>query len=70
MRLLPKNAELGWTPYAWLLYTIPYLVALYRNPQEPLELAGYIGAYVAFLILYFRAYWVSGVEARSDARGR
>ncbi len=60
MRLLPQNAELGWTPYAWLLYTIPYLVALYRNPQEPLELAGYIGAYVAFLIVYFMAYWVQG----------
>ncbi|MBP9945684.1 MAG: sensor histidine kinase [Vicinamibacteria bacterium] len=60
MRLLPKNSELGWTPYAWLLYTVPYLVALYKNPQGPLELAGHLGAYVAFLILYFVGYWVHG----------
>lgn len=60
MRLLPQSAELGWTPYAWLLYTIPYLVALYRTPQEPLALAGHIAAYVAFLVLYFTGYWVQG----------
>lgn len=60
MRLLPQNAELGWTPYAWLLYTIPFLVALYRTPQGPLELAGYLGAYVVFLVLYFTGYWVQG----------
>jgi two-component system, NarL family, sensor histidine kinase DesK len=60
MRLLPQNAELGWTPYAWLLYTIPYLVALYQNPQEPLALAGHLAAYVTFLVLYFTGYWVHG----------
>lgn len=62
MRLIPQNPELGWTPYAWLLYTIPFLVALYRNPLPPTELAGYLGAYVAFLILYFTGYWVHGLR--------
>lgn len=62
MRLLPQNAELGWTPYAWLLYTIPFLVALFKNPQGPLELAGYLTAYVVFLVLYFTGYWVQGIR--------
>jgi len=60
MRLLPPNAELGWTPYAWLLYTVPFLVALYKSSPPPVELAGYLGAYVIFLILYFGGYWVHG----------
>jgi two-component system sensor histidine kinase DesK len=60
MRLLPPNPELGWTPYAWLLYTVPFLVALYRHSLPPIELAGYLGAYVAFLLLYFTGYWVQG----------
>ncbi len=62
MRLLPQNAELGWTPYAWLLYTIPFLVALFKNPQGPLELAGYLTAYLVFLFLYFTGYWVQGLR--------
>jgi hypothetical protein len=25
MRLLPKDPDLGWTPYAWLIYFVPFL---------------------------------------------
>jgi two-component system, NarL family, sensor histidine kinase DesK len=62
MRLLPKNAELGWTPYAWLLYTVPFLVALFRSTLEPWLLAAYLAAYAAFLVLYFAGYWVRGTR--------
>ena len=62
MRLLPQNAELGWTPYAWLLYTVPMLLALFRAPLEPWSLAAYLIAYGAFLVLYFTGYWVQGVR--------
>lgn len=60
MRLLPPRTELGWTPYAWLLYLLPLLVALYQTPLDPWMRAGYGLACVAFLILYFIGYWVSG----------
>ena len=60
MRLLPRNAELGWTPYAWLLYTVPMLLALFRASLDGWSLAGYLLAYVAFLVLYFTGYWVQG----------
>ena len=62
MRLLPPRSELGWTPYAWLLYTDPLLVALVQTPTEPWIRSGYGLAYLAFLILYFIGYWVHGVR--------
>ena len=60
MRLLPKNTELGWTPYAWLLYTVPLVNALIGAPLDPWSRAGYTVAYLAFLVLYFLGYWVHG----------
>lgn len=62
MRLLPRNAELGWTPYAWLLYTVPMLLALFRASLDPGSLAAYLTAYVVFLVLYFTGYWVQGIR--------
>ncbi len=44
MRLLPRNAELGWTPYAWLIYTVPMLLALFRASLDPGSLAAYLTA--------------------------
>ena len=34
MRLLPKDPEIGWTPYVWLIYLIPFLAspAMRRRP--------------------------------------
>ncbi len=62
MRLLPPHTDLGWTPYAWLLYSAPLLVALALTPLDPWHLAGYLAAYAAFLVLYFLGYWVQGAR--------
>lgn len=62
MRLLPANTELGWTPYAWLLYTVPLLVALFQAPLSAWSLAGYAVVYAVFLVLYFLGYWVCGIR--------
>ena len=62
MSLLPPRTELGWTPYAWLLYTVPLLVALMQTPLDPLVRTGYAASYVIFLTLYFAGYWVCGAR--------
>jgi two-component system sensor histidine kinase DesK len=60
MRLLPEDRQLGWTPYAWLVYLLCF-------PAEPfLEHASWqtwaltgLGI-AAFLPLYFWGYWLQG----------
>jgi two-component system, NarL family, sensor histidine kinase DesK len=60
MQLLPKDRELGWTPYLWLVYAlgVPFNTVLrHAGPGEwALTLAGM----AVFLGLYFRGYWLSG----------
>ncbi|MBL0889680.1 MAG: hypothetical protein IBJ19_03610 [Gemmatimonadaceae bacterium] len=53
----PLPAELGWPPYLWLLYVVPFVVwpLLARaNPKE-LLLSGML--FLVFLWSYFQAYW-------------
>jgi two-component system sensor histidine kinase DesK len=63
-RLIPHDQNLGWTPFAWLIYIIPFAVTpLYRRSQNyPGSWALYLAATLVFLILYFRSYWVRGRE--------
>ena len=60
MRLLPNDKSLGWTPYAWLIYIVPFAITpLYvRRASWPL----YALATLAFVALYFRSHWVRGRE--------
>ncbi len=60
MRLLPQNKELGWTPYVWLVYLGFFFIQPsvdWTNWKE--WLATVLGS-VAFLVLYFTAYWFKG----------
>jgi two-component system sensor histidine kinase DesK len=61
MRLIPKDRAVGWTPYAWLVYFIPFLVgpALGGHPT-PLRWAETAVGALAFLALYFRGHWLQG----------
>lgn len=59
MRLIPKNSEHGWTAYLWLIYLSFFIAgpAMTRGTtavQWGVNVAGLL----AFLALYFRAYWV------------
>jgi two-component system sensor histidine kinase DesK len=58
-RLLPESSPLGWTPYAWLVYVSFFLVwgAVYNAPLDWL-IDG--PAFVLFLALYFRGFWLRG----------
>lgn len=63
MPLLPgdrNHRNLGWTPYAWLVYSIPFLVQTLEFRHDLPTFAGNMGAYALFLVLYFLGYWVAG----------
>ena len=63
-RLLPHDAEAGWTPYAWLIYIVPFTLTPVLQSRQA-NAAGwtlYSVATAVFLVLYFRSYWVRGRE--------
>jgi two-component system sensor histidine kinase DesK len=63
-RLIPHDTDLGWTPYAWLIYIFPFaLTPLYSRSQG--NAAGWVLyslATAVFLVLYFRGTWARGRE--------
>ncbi len=63
MRLIPKDENLGWTPYAWTIYVVFFLLSpgLARHP-EPIDWLISTGGTLAILALYFRGHWVRGVR--------
>lgn len=64
MGLLPKDRDqrnLGWTPYAWLIYSLPFLMTTFESLDvSPKRFAANLAAYAVFLVLYFLGYWVCG----------
>ncbi|PYQ28742.1 MAG: two-component sensor histidine kinase [Acidobacteria bacterium] len=63
-RLLPHDDDLGWTPYAWLIYIVPFAITPLMEPRFA-TLGGwslFLGATALFLVLYFRGYWARGRE--------
>jgi len=64
LRLIPDDPYVGWTPYVWLAFLGIYFAAplsrLRSGDPSPGLLAVDAGGLVAFLFLYFRAYWESG----------
>ena len=59
LRLLPRDPKVGWTPYAWLIYLVPFLVVGYFL-KNPYALPVSIAAGAVFLPLYFRGWWLCG----------
>jgi two-component system sensor histidine kinase DesK len=64
MRLLPDDKDLSWTPYAWLVYIVPFLITPFIDERQnnPAGYAMYAIGFIAFAFLYFRSYWVQGRE--------
>lgn len=60
MRLLPNDRRLGWTPYAWLIYSLPFLINTWESRSQPGTFAANLGVYATFLVLYFLGYWFHG----------
>ena len=63
-RLLPHDKELGWTPFAWLIYIVPFALTPLMTPRfaTPWGWLLHIVATLLFLALYFRSHWVRGRE--------
>ena len=59
-RLLPQQSHLGWTPYAWLIYLSFYVVWAFFNSRTALDWAINTAGLLAFLAIYFNAFWVAG----------
>ncbi|MDE3138012.1 MAG: sensor histidine kinase [Acidobacteriota bacterium] len=60
MRLLPPDKDLGWTPYAWLIYLGFFFVQPVMDHAGWREwLATAFGA-AALLVLYFAGWWLKG----------
>ena len=60
MRLLPDDLEIGWTPYAWLIYLTSFLAWPAMRSASALEWALTAAGLAAFLGLYFWGYWLKG----------
>lgn len=61
MRLIPHDDNLGWTPYAWLIYIVPFTVTpLFSSWQNtPARWVLYVAATAVFAVFYLRSYWAT-----------
>ncbi|WP_395373931.1 sensor histidine kinase [Marinicella sp. W31] len=57
-RLLPEDNDIGKTRYLWLCYLAMYFVSFFFRPVSNMQIAVTIIGMLAFLMLYFRAFWV------------
>ncbi len=59
-RLLPDRKELGWTPYAWLIYLVTLFIHPAVTRAGAIEWTLTIAGIVVFLGLYLRGHWLKG----------
>ena len=57
-----EQRDLGWTPYAWLVYLIFYFVPLATGEATTGEVVWSLVAAAAFLLLYFEAFRSRGTR--------
>ncbi len=69
MRLLPDDPEIGWTPYAWLIYLTAFLAWPGTRSASALEWALTGAGLAAFLVLYFWGHWLKGRQVLWAAGG-
>ncbi|MEM7049581.1 MAG: sensor histidine kinase [Acidobacteriota bacterium] len=69
LRLLPRDAVHGWTPYAWLIYLGFYLMHPAIGQAGALEWGRTAALTGLFLVFYFRGYWVDEGQAVAPALG-
>jgi two-component system, NarL family, sensor histidine kinase DesK len=69
MRLLPDDPEIGWIPYVWLIYLFPILAYPAASRASALQWGWTLAGLAAFLVLYFRSYWLEGARALGCAAG-
>lgn len=58
MRLLPDHPEISWTPYGYLIYTVPFILKPVFWPHTPHERPLSVLGLGVFLALYFWGWWL------------
>lgn len=58
MRLLPKDPDMGWTPYVWLVYAGFFLAYPILRNRPAVEVALAVAGLLVFLVLYFAGFWL------------
>lgn len=61
-RLLPDVADIGWTPYLWLVYLGFVYLPLVLGDPSGLLVASVVAATAVFLVLYFYGFWTRGLK--------
>ena len=50
--------DLGWETYAWLIYSLPFLLTALAAPFTPFQRGVMLLSYAVFLPLYFGGYFI------------
>ena len=58
--LLARCTRLGWEAYAWLIYSVPFLVAAFNPALSRAETWTMVASYPIFVALYLTGYQVRG----------
>ena len=61
-RVIAKLRGLGWEPYAWLIYSLPFVYAAFNPTLSALETWSMVAAYPVFLALYLGGHYVRGLR--------
>lgn len=70
MRLLPDDPEIGWTPYVWLIYLVPFVAyPVVQGATAIVEWGLIATGLILFLVLYFASYRLGGARALGCAAG-
>jgi two-component system sensor histidine kinase DesK len=57
---LRRLGRLGWEPYAWLIYSVPYVIASFNPALSRGEMWAMLAAYPLFVLVYLSGYLVRG----------
>jgi two-component system sensor histidine kinase DesK len=60
MRILDKLRGLSWECYAWLVYSLPFLIASFAPSFTAGETAAMLGGYAVFLVAYLTSQIIRG----------
>ncbi len=60
MSITGRLRKLGWEPFAWLVYSIPFLAGALRPDLSGRETAAQLAAFAIFLATYFAGHTVRG----------
>jgi two-component system, NarL family, sensor histidine kinase DesK len=52
--------RIGWEPFAWLIYSLPYVFSSALAPVDPWKKAGLLALFAAFLVLYLGGHLIRG----------